>query len=58
MKFRTSISLFTALFMAVAGLSFAGPQSSANSASGEESVLTAGEVGQKLLLRKSSSAAR
>jgi hypothetical protein len=49
MKFRTSISLLGASFLAVAGASFARPQTSANSASGKESVLTAAEVGKKLL---------
>ncbi|MFI5094988.1 MAG: hypothetical protein WCE50_11060 [Candidatus Acidiferrum sp.] len=48
MKLRTSVSLLAASFVAVAGVSFARPQTSANSAPGKESVLTAAEVGKKL----------
>lgn len=49
MKFRKSVSLLAVSFLAVAGGSFARPQTSANSAPGKESVLTAAEVGKKLL---------
>lgn len=52
MKFRNSISLLAASFLAVAGVSFARPQTSANSALGKETVLTAAEVGKKLLPEK------
>ncbi|HXJ05649.1 MAG TPA: hypothetical protein VNH65_11145 [Candidatus Acidoferrum sp.] len=49
MKFRRSISILAALILAVAGVSFARPQTSTNSALGKESVLRAAEVGIKLL---------
>ena len=52
MKFRTSIPLLAAGLLAVAGLSFARPQSATNSAPGKESLLTAAEVGNKLLPEK------
>ena len=52
MKFRRSISMVAASFLAVAGVSFARRQSSANSGPGKESVLTAAEVGMKLLPEK------
>ncbi len=52
MKFRRSISMLAASFLAVAGVTFARRQASANSAPGKESVLTAAEVGMKLLPEK------
>lgn len=52
MKFRISVSLLAVSFLAMGAVSFARPQTSANSASGKESVLKAAEVGGKLLPEK------
>lgn len=49
MKFRACSSMLAALFLAVVGVSFARPQTGANSASRKEAILTADEVGKKLL---------
>jgi len=52
MKFRRCFSLFAVSLLAVAVVSFARAQSAKGSAPGKDSVLTAAEVGNKLLPEK------
>lgn len=52
MRFRTLLCLLSVTFLATAAVSLAQPQTPANSASGKEGVLTAADVGNKLLPEK------
>ena len=52
MNLRTSMSWLAASLLAVAGISVARTQTAASSASAKESILTAAEVGNKLLPEK------
>ena len=49
MKFRTPLSFLAAALLVAAGTSLARPQTAAKSVPGKESILTAAEVGNKLL---------
>jgi hypothetical protein len=52
MKVRTLLCLFPALLLAGAAVSFAGPQKAADAAPAKEGILTAADVGNKLLPEK------
>ena len=52
MKIRTMLCLFPALLLAATAVSFAGPQKAADTASVKEGILTAADVGNKLLPEK------
>ena len=52
MRIRTILCLFPALLLAAAAISIAGPQKAADAAPVKEGVLTAAEVGNKLLPEK------
>ena len=52
MRFRTLICLLSALLLAVVAVSLARPQAATNSASIKEGLLTAADVGNKLLPEK------
>lgn len=52
MKVRTMLWLIPALLLAAAAVSFAGPQKAADTAPAKEGILTAADVGNKLLPEK------
>jgi hypothetical protein len=52
MRFRTLLCLLSATLLAAAGVSFAQPQTATNSAPAKEGLLTAADVGNKLLPEK------
>ena len=52
MKVRILLSLFPAVLLAAAAVSFAGPQKAADAAPVKEGILTAADVGNKLLPEK------
>jgi hypothetical protein len=52
MKLRTLLCLLPAILLAAAGISFAGPQKAADTAPAKEGILTAADIGNKLLPEK------